>query len=109
MKLNVLDASGVPQQLLAKGLEAITDKSGTLAATGVSQVVIVANSFRSGFLIQNRSLNPMHINDLGAATVGTSSFTLAPGEYFPPANYPITVNAISILGTASDIFSAREW
>jgi hypothetical protein len=109
MKLNVLDASGVPQQLLVEGLEAITDKSGSITATGVSQVAIAANSARSGFLIQNRSLNPMHINDLGAATVGASSFTLAPGECFPPAGYPITANAINILGTVSDIFSAREW
>lgn len=109
MKLNVLDASGVPQQLLVKGLEAITDRSGSIAATGISQIIIAANSARSGFLIQNRSLNPMHINDLGTASVGASSFTLAPGECFPPAGYPITTNAIHLLGTVSDIFSAREW
>lgn len=109
MKLNVLDASGLPQQIIVQGLEATADKSGSIAATGVSQLCIAANSLRSGFIIQNKGSNPMYVNDLGAATVGASSFTIAPGAFFPPPGYPMTGNAVNIIGTVSDVYSAREW
>lgn len=109
MKLNVLDASGIAQQILTPGLESSTDNSGTITATGVAQTVLASNSARSGYIIQNRGSNPMYVNEKGAATVGAGSFVIAPGDFFPPSNFPITTGAISIIGTISEIFTVREW
>lgn len=109
MLLTVLDGLGVSQKVIAVGQEAPVDKSGVIAATGVAQVAIDANAFRSGFVIQNTGANAMRVNELGAASVGAGSFSIAPGAFFPPAGYPVSTGAISIVGTAGDIFVAREW
>lgn len=110
MLLTVLDGLGVQQKVIVAGQEAIVDKSGTIAATGVAQVAIAANALRSGYRIQNRSaVNPMYVNELGAASAGQQSCTIAPGAFFPPEGYPVTTSAISIMGTTGDLFSAREW
>ncbi len=109
MLLNVLDSAGVAQKVIVASQEAIVDHSGSIASTGVAQTAIAANALRSGFFIQNKGANPMYVNELGAATNGAGSFTIAPGASFPPAGYPISTGALSILGTAADIFTAREW
>ena len=109
MLLNVLDSAGVTQKIIVASQEAVVDKSGSIASTGVAQVAIAANLLRSGFFIQNKGANPMYVNELGDATADAGSFTIAPGASFPPAGYPVSTGAISILGTAADVFSAREW
>lgn len=109
MIITILDAAGVQQSVIAKGQESVVDKSGTITATGVSQLLMAANANRSGFLVQNLGSNPMHINAFGVAADDQTSFTIAPGAFFPPENYPITTGAITILGTIGDKFAAKEW
>lgn len=111
MLIQILDATGTQQQVIIKAQEAVTDRSGQIAATGVSQILAAANVLRSGFRIQNKSsVNPMYVNELGAASAsGAQSFTVLPGAFFPPDGYPVSTNAINVLGTAGDTFAAREW
>lgn len=110
MLLTVLDGAGVTQKVIVAAQEAVTDKSGSIAATGTAQTAIAANTLRSGYRIQNRSaVNPMYVNELGAASSGQQSCAIAPGAFFPPEGYPVTTSAISIMGTAGDLFAAREW
>lgn len=109
MLLSVLDGNGIPQTILASAQEAQTDWSAAIVATGVSQVLMPANLLRSGWLIQNRSSNVMHVNDLGTATTVGGSFSVPSGGIFPPPNFPITTGQVSIVGTIGDVFTAREW
>lgn len=109
MLLKVNDALGVQQTITANGVEAPLDHSSTIAATGVAQTLLVANTLRSGWFMQNRGSNVMYVNDLGAATTGAGSFAVQPGATFPPVGYPLTGNAISVLGTLSDVYTVREW
>ena len=109
MLLTVLDSAGVSQKVITRAQESALDHSGIIVATAVAQQVLAANTLRSGFIIQNRGSNPMYVNDLGVATVGAGSFAIAPGNFFPPDNYPLKTGAISILGTINDIFVVREW
>ena len=109
MLLTILDGLGAQQKIIAKGQEAVTDHSGAIAATGVAEVMLVANLLRSGFALQNCGASPMYVNDLGVATTGVGSFKVAPGAFFPPEGYPVSTGAISILGTINDVFTVREW
>lgn len=109
MLLNVLDSAGVAQKVVVAGQEAVVDRSGSIALSDVAQTAIAANVYRSGFFIQNKGANPMYINELGTATAVGGSITIPAGASFPPAGYPVSTGAISILGTAGDIYTAREW
>lgn len=109
MLMTVIDGNGAPQTIIVHGQEALVDKSGSIAVTGVAQDVAVANSGRSGFRFQNVSNNPMYINDTGDATVAPGSFIVGAGQYWPPEGYAVTTNRISVLGTAGDQFTAKEW
>ncbi len=109
MLLQILDANGVSQTIVANAQEAVVDGSGTIAATGVAQWAILANPGRSGFIFQNNGENQMILNELGPAAVGSGSFVVKPGDFFPPPGYPVTSNAWSVLGTTGDAFTAREW
>lgn len=109
MLLKVIDGGSVSQTILSRAQESVLDHSGLVAVTAVSQVVLPANAFRSGFFIQNLSQRPMFINELGNALAGPGSYQLAPGASFPPAGYPVSIGAVSVLGTATDGFTAREW
>ena len=111
MLLQVLDGNSALQQVIVHAQEAQTDKSGTIAVTAQSQLVLAANTTRSGWVIQNRGVNPMYINDLGAAaSTGPGSFVVQPGGFFPPyPGHPISTTAVEILGTAGDAYTVREW
>lgn len=113
MLINVLDSAGVAQKVIMHGQEAALDHSGVIAATAVAQTVLAANTLRSGYVIQNRGVAVMYVNDLGtaAAAVGVNagSFAIQPGAFFPPDGYPVTTGAISIVGTINDGFAVREW
>ncbi len=89
--------------------EAVLDRSGSIASTGIAQTLLAANTLRSGWLMQNRGSNVMYVNDLGTAVVGAGSFQVSPGAFFPPQGFPLFTGAVSILGTATDIFTVREW
>lgn len=109
MLMTVIDGNGTAQSIIVSAQEAVADKSGSIAATGVAQEPVAANLLRSGFRLQNVGSNPMYVNDLGVATVGSGSFIVGVGQFWPPEKYPVSVGAISILGTAGDAFTAREW
>ena len=109
MLVNILDGNGAAQKVILKGQEAPIDHSGAISVTGVAQQMLAANVLRSGWVMQNLGANPMRVNDLGTATVGAGSFQVAVGAFFPPEGYPVSTGAVSILGTATDVYSVREW
>jgi hypothetical protein len=110
MKLVVVDSSGVTQTILVAGQEAVVNQSGSITATGTSQLLVAANANRSGFLMQNLGTSVMYVNDLGGAATATGdSFQVAPGAFFPPPGYAVTTNALNVLGTIGDKYVAREW
>lgn len=105
MLLTVLDANGVSQKIITKGQETIVDHSGTIAVTNVAQTAIPANAFRSGYLIQNTSVENIIVSD----GVTGSTFVIAPLAYFPPSNHAVNTNLIALTGTYGATFTAREW
>ena len=109
MLLKILDALGIQQVATVRAQEAVTDRSGTITETGVAQVAVEANVLRSGWLLQNRGGSVIYLNERASATTGGSSFAIRPGEIFPPENFPLTTGAISVLGTAGDAYTLREW
>lgn len=113
MLIDILDGNGTLQRVIVQGQESPTDRSGLVLVTDVAQDVMIENADRSGWFLQNLGSNVMYVNDLGVAAYpiveGTGSFTLQPGESFPPAGYAISTGPLSILGTADDVFLAREW
>ena len=109
MLINLLDASGVSQKVAILSQEAVVDHSGTITATGVAQVLLSANALRSGWVMENRGSNVMHVNELGTATSGSGSFSIQPSSTFPPYGFPLTTGAVSIIGTIGDKFTVREW
>lgn len=115
MLLNVLDSAGIAQKLSVRSQEAIADKSGIIAATGVSQTAIDANALRSGWLIENVGSNPMYVNELGvdaasAVATGSGSIKIAPGEMISSVDkLALSIAKISILGTLNETYVAREW
>ena len=113
MLINVLDAAGVAQKLVVHGQEAAVDRSGIITATGAAQSALAANVLRSGYMIHNRGVAVMYVNDLGAAAVAVSanagSFMIQPGATFPPPGYPLTTGEVSIMGTINDGYMIREW
>ena len=89
---------------------ASTDRSGTIAAGGLAQVLMPANNARRGFAIQNQSTGDLWINTLGTATASQPSLKVAAGVYYetPPSHAPS--GAISVFGaTTAQSFYAREW
>lgn len=110
MLIPVIDGSGNEQNLIAPGQETVTDRSGI--ATGSPQLAMAASvGNRSGFLFQNGSLlgNDMWINFEGDAAPGAPSIRVVPGQIVSSFNYPVTLSALSVIGTAGDGFAAREW
>jgi hypothetical protein len=89
----------------------LTDKSGIIIKTGAAQTLLEANPSREGFFLQN--LSPSHsiwINDLGAASSGQGSIRIDPGHTFSTIeHYPVSQEAISILGNHGVQFTCREW
>lgn len=82
------------------------------AITGVDQIIIPANAGRLGYFIENlaTSVNSIFINFGAAATAGAGSIEITPGGYWPNGNggAPITTQAIHLIGTAGDKFTAKE-
>lgn len=112
MLLNVLDSTGVSQKIVVKGQEAVVDHSSTVTATGVSQLALSANALRSGFYFQNNGTHNIGLNDLGAATLGAGSLIVPPGGVVSTSgsgNYPLSINAVNVIGTATDAYTLREW
>jgi len=109
MIVTILDSNGSAQSVITKSQEAIVDASGSINTTNTAQNIVSANAARSGFVMQNTGQNDMYVSDVGAADAGVTSFLVPPGAMWPPADYPVSTGAISIYGTATDTFVAREW
>jgi hypothetical protein len=113
MLLQVIDGQGLLTTVIAASQETVVDHSGSITGSG-SQALLAVNPTRSGWFVQNRGTNPMYINELGAAasaavSAGSGSVMIPAGASFPPAGYPLTSQAINILGTLADNFVCREW
>lgn len=109
MQLKVTDSTGATQTVVVAGLESPVDKSNSITVTGQAQVLAAANAVRSGFIVQNVSSHVMWVNDLADAAAGAGSYQLSPGAVFPPPGWPMSTHTVSVLGTAGDAFTAREW
>ena len=111
MLLTITDKNNAAQVIATDAQEAITDHSGTIASTGVSQLAVAANVLRSGLFIQNLSAtNSMNFNVGALATTGAGSVKLAPGAMLHiPKEFPLSTGAVNILGTAADSFTIKEW
>lgn len=97
-----------PVPIISPYLPAGTDKSSTIAAGNVPQVLAVANPTRRGLIGQNISTGDLWINEVGGnAAIGTAgSYRLASGDTFSIS----TNRAISILGaTTAQAFTAIEY
>lgn len=112
MLLAVIDGNGILQYRIVAGQETLVDQSGTITVDDTAQELMAENTDRSGFYIQNASIdNDMWLNELGAdATQASPSIRIpAGGSLIAPNGYPLTTNALSIIGKAGDAFVAREW
>lgn len=86
------------------------DHSGTIAAGGVSQLMMAANAARKGLLIQNDPLSAelLYIDFTVAAVLSQPSVALAPGESFQPFNF-VSTEAINVIAaTLGHAFTAKE-
>lgn len=106
MLLQVLDAVGDQQTVIAAGQEVVVNRSGVIAAAP-AQNVMEANDQRSGWWFLNTGQNPMFLNELAAADL--TAYQVLPGGVWPPAGYPLSTGALSVLGTPGDTYQAREW
>lgn len=107
MLMSIIDAESNQQVIVVGSVETTTDSSGSISESSEWQVALDANTDRSGFLIQNKGSNDMQVNDTAQAT--GSAFLLQPGDFWPPAGYPVNTSAVYIYGTAEDTYLAREW
>lgn len=108
MLIKAIDGLGVLQNMIVSGQESVTDRSGSITATATSQEMFAANAIRSGWVMQNLSVNPMHVNEDADAAVGVGFIVPANG-FFPPAGFPVTTKKWNVLGTAGDKFTCKEW
>lgn len=86
------------------------NKSGTITTGGAAQVLMAANSERSGFWVQNVSAGDLWISDIGTAAATQPSMRLAAGAIYESPMTGCPTGAISIFGATTDqAFSSREW
>lgn len=109
MLLQILDGDGFPQTVIWQSQQTPTDRSGTIASTGVSQPVMESNTNRSGFLFQNLGASPMSLSEIGADATAPGAVVVYPGDTFPPRGYPVPTTAVNVAGTAGEAYTAREW
>ena len=109
MLVTVLDGEGVAQTVIMRGHEAVQGIFGQIVATGLAQILLEENLTRSGWIMQNCGAHTLQVNDMGTATATVDSFSILPGSFFPPCNYPVTPNSVSILGVEGTTYAVREW
>lgn len=86
-----------------------TDKSGTITAGGTAQTLIVVNTLRKAWELQNNSSGDLWFSTTAAAVVGQPSFKLAPGQTYESGLGSADTGAVSLIGaTTGQTFSARE-
>ncbi len=111
MLLTVLDSTGATKTVCVQSQGSGTDRSGTISIASTSQQLMAANGSRSGWFVQNTTLNvPMTVNELGGDATNASSVVLNFGDVFPPPGYPVSTGIINIAcGTPGATFVAREY
>lgn len=91
---------------VATGAPAATNRSGTIAAGGTSQVVSTGAAPRTSLVIQNISAGDLWVSEFGAAAVDT------PGSYKIVAGATFTIltkNQVTIIGASTgQKFTATE-
>lgn len=90
-------------------MSSLKDYSGIVVANAKPQEILPPNKSRKGWLFQNRSPRSVYINDDGLASFEPGSYEIAPDAFFPPANYPVTLGAISLCGNQGLGFTVKEW
>lgn len=89
-----------------------TDRSGAITLNNTAQTLMVANTARRGWSLQNKSTGNMWFQDLGgtASTTGNNSTYLPPGAYYESEFDGASVAAISVISdTTGAQFVAKEW
>lgn len=85
------------------------DRSDTIVTGGTAQV-LMNNTNRHGYWVQNVSAEEMWISDVGVAAPEPPSLLLAPGAYYEPPFNGVPDGPISIYGATTGLaYSAREW
>ena len=98
----------VPPAPPTKSVATPTIKSGTITTGGTAQVLMAANSSRSGIEFFNNSVGSIWLNVVGTATAGGGSIEVRSGGYWSPPVVPVT--AISIIGaTTGQAFTCWEY
>lgn len=87
-----------------------TSRSGTITAGGVAQTLMVANTARTGFSVQNLSSGDLYISSVGTAAATQPSMRVPAGSLYETPAHGCPVEAISIFGaTTGQAFAAMEW
>jgi hypothetical protein len=85
-----------------------TDRSSTITAGGTAQVLMAANTVRTGWAIQNQSSGALYVRAGATAVADKTAWLIPAGGYYEPPY--ISRAAISIIGaTTSQAFKAEEW
>jgi len=105
----VSSSNPLPVQNVSASVSASpVDRSGTITAGGTAQVLMAANSSRSGIEFFNNSVGSLWLNVVGTATAGGGSIEVRSGGYWSPPVVPVT--AISVIGaTTGQAFTCWEY
>jgi len=89
---------------------AAIDGSATVVAGGTAQTLFAGVVPANGYLVANNSSAMLYISDVGAATSGGASISIAAGTVFmTPSGYK-PAGAVSLWGGATgQAFAARRW
>lgn len=88
------------------------DISGTVASTGVSQVLYNSGGMPyKGIMVRNAHASlSLWINENGAAAATQPSIEIRPYELFEtPPNVPMMTETWNITGNSTQAFTARVW
>jgi hypothetical protein len=112
--VSLVEALDPPSAVGSAAMRAVANScAGVIAAVGVAQDLMAANSDRNGWLLQNQSAANLFIRSKGAAgttlaTTDGASLLIPPGGYYEPSK--VTPHALSIIGLAfGQVFFAEEW
>ena len=89
----------------------LVSRSGTITTGGVAQSLMLADTTRNGFMVQNVSSGDLWINEVGCtASAAQPSIKIAAGQMYETMDGQPCPFAVSIFGaTTAQAFSAREW
>jgi len=87
-----------------------TDRSGTIAATGVAQTASPGTTARSGFTLQNNDASNVMWFNVGVTAVAASpSIRIASLGLYETPPFASPQGPISIIGTIAGTYTLKEW